>query len=393
MTISTSIDRDLAVDETLRKAVGRFFPNASSIELVSERVNLARVQNDGKYWIVRRWPLGTSAGRVAFVHKVIGRATAAGISYLPSVQEMSAGSSTVAEIDGRLFDAQSWLPGNVVTRGRNVFDSDERLINRPAHYSEVEMAAAVRAIGMWHESTRSWAQEPDLPRVSAVDFLRAIRVNWERLRQSLLPIASRTPHIQRWLRTAEVVFPNAVETLAKSDYLRSNSPVIAHLNLWPAHILFSGTEERKVVTGIVDFADAAASSPVVDLAQLITHFNGWTGGGAEEAIGTYADSAKLTPEERRVLPAVAGLDLIAETGRMLELGNASKAIVESGSGNTIRTAAAGLLLSLEAIAPAVQRGDKPEPSKTRKWVHKARKGNVTSPARRTERPTRPKPKT
>jgi hypothetical protein len=154
--------------------------------------------------------------------------------------------------------------------------------------------------------------------------------------------------------------------------------VIGHLNLWPAHLLVSRVEGNEEISGLIDFADAAASSPLVDLAQLIVHFSGWTGSTAEEAIGAYVDVRPLAPEERRSLPAVAGLDLVVETGRLLTLGYATPAVAESGRAETVRNGAAVLLQSLEAVTPAVQRGDRPEPSRARKWDYSTRRGGSTA---------------
>jgi hypothetical protein len=264
--------------------------------------------------------------------------------------------STVLALDGHLYDAESWLPGRAPLRGPDLLDERGRGINRPSPLSAATLMSAVRAIATWHGSTESLAARENVPQAPLDAALRAVRASWEEQRQRLRPLAPRTTHIQRWIRTGEVVLAAATEALAGADFLRSRPTVVGHLNLWPAHLLVSRFEGQERITGMLDFAESAASSPLIDLAQLMSHFNGWTGAAAEDAIGAYADVRTLAPEERRLLPAVAGLDLVAETGRL----------------------------------PAVQRGDRPEPSKARKWEYGPRRSGPAA-RRRPGSPAGPKP--
>src|SRR5262249_2978521 len=154
---------------------------------------------------------------------------------------------------------------------------DERgwAINRPATVSAATVTAAVRAIATWHVATESIAARRGVPRAPLDAVLRVVRATWEEQRERLRPLAPRTPPIQRAIRSGEVVLAGAVGALAGDEFLRDRPAVVGHLNLWPAHLLVSrvGGEER--ISGLLDFAEAAASSPLVDLAQLIGHFNGW----------------------------------------------------------------------------------------------------------------------
>jgi hypothetical protein len=363
-----------SVDAGLAQATSEFFPDATSVEPAAGRVHLARVEASGTFWAVRRWLAGTPRARLDFVHAMLAETREAGVEFVPEVATLPDGRGSVVAIDGVLYDAESWLPGRAPLRGPDLVDERGRGINRPSPISADAMTAAVRGVATFHAATESLAARADVPRAPMESVLRAIRNTWEEQRQRLRPLAPRTPHIQRWLRSGEVVVPDAVDSVGAADFLRGRPPVVNHLSLWPAHLLVSRVEGRDRISGLIEFADAAAGSPLLDLAQIVGHFNGWTGVAAEEAIGAYANVRALAPEERRLLPAIAGLDLVVETGRLLILGYATRAITESGGGDSIRAGAATLLLSLEALAPAVHRGDRPEPSRARKWTYGPRPG-------------------
>lgn len=368
------------IDADLRQAAARYFPDATNLSLVGERRHLLRIEAESGTWCLRRWPETTPRERIDFVHTLLETTRTAGLSFMPTVATTAEGESIV-QIEGRSYDTQSWLPGRAPVREVEIADDRQRVINRPAPLSANALNAAVRSIASLHAATEDLAAHPDVPRASLEAVLRAIRMTWDEQRQRLRPFAPRTPHIQRWIRSGEPVFDGAAESITAANFLQLRPRVISHLNLWPAHLLLARRDGGDAVTGLVDFAEAAAASPLLDLAQLVTHFNGWSGGAAEAAIGAYTDVRPLAPEERRLLPAIAGLDLLVETGRLLVLGHATPLVAETGGGDAIRNAASTLLQSLEAIAPAVQRGDRPEPSKARKWDYGPPRGPRPGPRR------------
>lgn len=380
MTDSPDHNSARSNDHGLARAATTFFPDAKQLTPVAGRAHLLQVETATGNWCLRHWPNGTPRERVAFVHQLLQTARDAGIDFVPAVASTPAGEAILL-LDGDLYDAQSWLPGKAPSRGLAVTDDRGRLINRPLPLSGKALTAAVRAVATLHQATESLAEQPDIPRASLEAVLRVVRASWDEQRQRLRALAPRTPLIQRWIRAGEPVIDGAFDSITAANYLQLRPRVVAHLNLWPSHLLLSRHDGQERLSGLVDFADAAASSPLLDLAQMLTHFNGWTGAGAEEAIGAYTDVRPLAPEERRLLPAIAGLDLLIETGRLLVLGHATQSIIESGGGDTIRSAAASMLLSLEGIAPAVQRGDRKEPSRARKWDYGPPRANAKRPSR------------
>jgi len=69
---------------------------------------------------------------------------------------------------------------------------------------------------------------------------------------------------------------------------------------------------------LLGWARVAAGSPLLDIAQATLRLQGWSDEAVEVALGAYAEARPLSPEERRLLPAVAALDAVATTGRLLE---------------------------------------------------------------------------
>jgi aminoglycoside phosphotransferase (APT) family kinase protein len=49
-------------------------------------------------------------------------------------------------------------------------------------------------------------------------------------------------------------------------------PVLLHGDFTPKHLLF---DDALTLTDIIDFGDFQGGSPVIDLAELLTHMEGW----------------------------------------------------------------------------------------------------------------------
>ena len=113
---------------------------------------------------------------------------------------------------------------------------------------------------------------------------------------------------------------------------------VLHLGLWPGHVLF----EREQLSGLLGWERSAVGSPLLDLAQAIVRLQGWNDEAVEIALASYAEIRSLSPNERRLLPAVAALDAVATTGRLLEQ---TYSRADSGRPPTAVRAAVDLMLS------------------------------------------------
>jgi aminoglycoside phosphotransferase (APT) family kinase protein len=142
----------------------------------------------------------------------------------------------------------------------------------------------------------------------------AVRQGHERHLNALRTRARREPSIQRWLATGERLLASAEPIVREATQATQFPTSMLHLGLWPAHVLIAGDS----VVGLLGWERAAAGSPLLDLAQAILRLQGWSDEAVEAAAGAYADVRLFSPDERRLLPAVAALDAVATTGRLLE---------------------------------------------------------------------------
>jgi aminoglycoside phosphotransferase (APT) family kinase protein len=96
--------------------------------------------------------------------------------------------------------------------------------------------------------------------------------------------------------------------------VQESPPSVLHLGLWSAHVLLDG----DALVGLLGWERVAAGSPLLDIAQATLRLQGWSDDAVELALATYAEIRPLSPADRRLLPAVAALDAVATTGRLLE---------------------------------------------------------------------------
>ncbi len=186
------------------------------------------------------------------------------------------------------------------------------------------------------------------------------------------PVAAKTPPVQRWLRVGERALPDALAVLRDVSAVWSATPVVAHLDLWPAHVLLSRDGDEQRITGLLDREDAAFASPLLDLAQLVTHFGGWRAEAAESPRRIRQHPPAGTGGAPSASP-VAALDLVAEAGWLLCVAYAPRRPEDLPVPEGVRAGAEALVASLEAVTAVVARGDQPEKGSARKWNYGPRK--------------------
>jgi Ser/Thr protein kinase RdoA (MazF antagonist) len=374
--------------DTFREAARAFFPDVERVDQMPASGELARVTTPAGEFALRRWEPAATTARVAFVHAVLERARAGDLTGVPAPRQRHdrPGEAAVL-VGGRLYDAQSWLPGRPLHRQGAFRSPDGGSINLPLHPStpvDAAVADAARLIGRVHTATRELATHSDAPLAPLARMLDTVRDSWREDRRRLGPLAASTTEVRRWLRCGNRVISIASDRLRASPDLLRETSVVTHGDLWPSHLLISDDE----ITGVVDWARAAAGSALLDLAHLATHVAGWSAARAELVLGAYSETAPLLPEQRRLLPVVAALDLLAEVGWQLGLGFADDRLFTDPALPFVRGGAKTLLTSLETLTDVLA---PPEPrSDGRRWVprHPPRPGD--SPRRSaTTGPRRP----
>jgi aminoglycoside phosphotransferase (APT) family kinase protein len=178
----------------------------------------------------------------------------------------------------------------------------------------VAFADVISVTARLHESTTGMAERQGIPAAPLSMLPGAVRQAHGRHLGALRARARREPAIQRWLATGERLMAGAEPIVLAAAEEHGPPASVLHLGLWPAHVLLD--EDRLV--GLLGWERVAVGSPLLDIAQATLRLQGWSDDAVEAAIATYADVRALSPDERRLLPAVAALDAVATTGRLLE---------------------------------------------------------------------------
>jgi Ser/Thr protein kinase RdoA (MazF antagonist) len=304
-----------SVSDDLLQAAQAFFPNLTAVEAIAGHPDIVRIVTPTGSGRVRRWPAGTLAADIAFSREVMATASAAGLTAVPQVvMPQTAPDESSLRIGGRHFDAQMWLPGTPPPRPEASWPNPEDRIDIPVALTPVAFSAVIAAAARLHDATTALAEWPGIPTAPLSMLPGAVRQAHGRHLAALRARARREPAIQRWLATGERLMAAAEPIVVTATADLGLSTCVLHLGLWPAHVLLEGDS----LTGVLGWERVAAGSPLIDIAQATLRLQGWSDEAVEFALGAYAETRPLSPEERRLLPAVAALDAVATTGRLLE---------------------------------------------------------------------------
>jgi aminoglycoside phosphotransferase (APT) family kinase protein len=372
-------------------AAARLLPEGARLDPVVGARRVARATFGDEQWAVRRWRPEAHPG---FVRDALTAIHAAGIEVVP-VPHVPVVSEPVVEIAGARYDAQTWLPGRPLNRYGGLLAPDGESINLPLHQTtptDEIITAGVAAIARCHLASASVAARPDAPPKSLALVIDGARHRWRERRPRLGAIAADITEIRRWLRCGTRILPAASDLLGADAEAVNDTSIVAHGDLWPAHLLVG--PDGVTLTGIIDWEYARAGSPLVDLAAFATHISGWSAARAELILGAYREIAPLSPGQRRLLPAVAALGLLDEVGWLLELGFMDDRLHDDRALSFVRAGMKNLLSSLETLTAVLV----PEPKPARGgWRPGPRRGTRTSTSRgpgegraESPRPSRPR---
>jgi Ser/Thr protein kinase RdoA (MazF antagonist) len=364
----------------LQSAAHAFFPALSGVEPVPGHPDLLRVTTPAGDWRVRRWPVSALESDLLFSHAVMSRARASGLSVVPEIAMLpNATEMPVLRLDSRLYDAQRWLPGRPPSRVEAIWPEPGDRIDLPVALGTDTFEQVISTVAHLHDAAASLTQRGGVPSAPLDLFPGAVRQAHSRHLAALRFQARRQPAIQRWLATGERLMATA-EPLVVAVAGEGKLPTtVLHRGLWPVHVL----TKDGALTGLLGWERAAVGSPLLDLAQAVLRLRGWSDDAVEATLSAYGEIRPLAPQERRLLPAIAALEAVATTGRLLE-----QAYAAPGRGTPPTAIRSGIDMMLRSLT-ALER-DVGEPVvRKRVWVprqtgtaHKRPKGGASRERRR-----------
>ena len=299
----------------MQQAVAAFLPDSSDVTAIPGHPDLARVTTPDGTWRVRRWPQGTPESDVTFSHEVLEIARRADPGLAPQLRLTTHDTPADAvRIDGHLYDAQQWLPGAPASGAEIAWPTPEDRIDVPVAIPHEAFTQVITGLGKLHAASEGLATTKGAPSAALGLLPGAVEAAHRRQVNSLRSRARFEPSIQRWLATGERLLSAATPVIEGATEQGNLSTAVLHLGMWPAHVLLQDGR----VSGLLGWERAAVGSPLLDLAQATLRLRGWTDDAVETTVGYYSDVRDLTPDERRLFPAVAALDVVATTGRLLE---------------------------------------------------------------------------
>jgi hypothetical protein len=333
-------------EQALRASALALGGGPDDLQLVTGRPGVGVLALPDEAVRLRVAPLGVDRRQLERVHRLL----AAPAMVEAAVAPVPRGLISIVESEGYHVEVTSWADGRDWTNGRVALLSGSA-VHRPLPVPAGGLPLLARTVAAAHLATEASAEATLLP-FSLRDYAREQRDIWSQQRSRIVESRAREVHLGRWLKAAEKVATGAGAVLDAAGYLEGFPVVAVNRQLWPAHVV----ADRQRLT-LVDWTRAVAGSPLLDIAQIVTHFNGWDTGIVEETLESYAAVRQLTANERRLLPVIACLDLMVETGRLLETAYARRDVrPESDVAESARSGAAASLYSLEALGWAVRPG-------------------------------------
>lgn len=377
--LSTEFDMDAWLDATDTLLPGSHSAN----DVPKTRLFVHMVGPNGEA-LLRQWPEGTTTAQIDAYNRVL-----TAMAEIPTIPSPIDGTTTVKD---RLYSAQSWLPGRALGRFGGYLTPDGDAINLPlpesAHANNVIAQVAV-IVAQAHLATEG-VNHDHLPTMTIQQTMERVRAYWQKNRPILGDNAAAERDIRRWLRCGNRMVPTASDLIRNEQAEMRDTSVVLHNDLWPENVLIEGLEDERVVTGIVDWRHMAVGSPVLDIAQMSVQMQGWSAALTEAIIESYSVQRHLRPDQRRLVPAVAGLLLVEKVGQMLTLAYLDDRMINHEASPLLRSGMKTLLDSLERItlilAPDIERTQRGFEQKRAggkgEWSKPGRPGQNRKPSRK-----------
>ena len=362
--LSTEFDMDAWLDAT-----DTLIPGSHSANDVPRTRPFVHMTGPGGDVLLRQWPEGTTTDQIAAYNRVL-----AAMLGIPQIPSPVAGTTEVKDC---LYSAQSWLPGRALGRFGGYRTPDDEAIYVPlpesAHANNV-IAQVAGIIAQAHLASES-VDRADLPTMTMQQTMERVRKYWQTHRPILGDKAADERDIRRWLRCGNRMVPTASDLIRNEQAEMRDTSVVLHNDLWPENVLIEGLEDERVVTGIIGWRHMAVGSPVLDIAQMSIQMQGWSAALTEAVIESYSVQRHLRPDQRRLVPAVAGLLLVERVGQMLTLAYLDDRMINHEASPLLRSGMKTLLDSLERITLILA----PDIERTQRGFEQKRGGNDRKP--------------
>jgi Ser/Thr protein kinase RdoA (MazF antagonist) len=252
---------------------------------------LCRLQTPTEPLCLRGSAPGESVQHVAWRHRLMAQARAAGLRYVPAVLH-TIDHATFVEADGRCWELMEWLPGLADFRTNPVLGRLKAAARalallhdawRPTHQVRTVCPAVLRRL----ELARDWCHR-GFPKLLA-PLRPLLEGAWTMLRLWL-------PHVARWLE------PWQTRPCVVQPCLR---------DVWHDHLLF----QEEQLTGLVDYAAMAQDGVSADLARMLGSLVEDDDERWQIALAAYRQVRTLSAEEEALAR------VLDRTGVVLGLGN------------------------------------------------------------------------
>lgn len=345
--LSTKFDMDAWLDATDELVPG----NHSANDTPATRPFVHMVGPAGDV-LLRQWPEGTSTTQVDAIARVLAAMQTGAGDVIPVIRPNATNDQVLATtVKGRMYSAITWLEGRPLGRFGGYTDADDTPITLPlpesSHADEVIVQVAA-AIARAHAASED-VDRTGLPVYTIATLMDRVRKYWFEERKVLGDKAAGERDIRRWLRCGNRIIPTASDLIRNEPAQLTDTSVVIHTDLWPENILITGQGTERQLTGIVGWRHMASGSPVLDLAQLTVYMQGWSAALTEAIIESYATSRHLRPDQRRLVPAVAGLMMVETVGQLLTLNYLDSRMIGHEATSVLRSGMKTLLDSLERI--------------------------------------------
>ena len=363
-------DEATSVPLDLREAAGLLLPAHGDMSTVAGAPATIRVETTRGPARVTRWPAGTTEARIDALHALFVRRDEANAPFLPVAIGAPNGGSSISLPGGHRYEARGWLSGTMAVRDALV--PGEPLSN-PISVDHV--AATARALARLHLAGEPIVARRTIPAVPLTAFHRQTAIICRETKDRLTPLVQTYPPMREWVRAGDRIIPEAANAIGGLLESEDRRMVVAHGGLWPEHLLFTRESGTPMLSGLSGWGSFLVTSPLVDLAQIVSRTRGWSNETIEAVVENYQQEAPLSPLERRSLPLIVALDLMRECARLLDIYmNRDNAVFKHSEYMLVFNALERTLMALDAIQPVIGGFDDPSPKKGRKWVHRPKPG-------------------